>query len=486
MNRNNGANTVRHHGDINEALGYPQGTLIAHAFVKSWEEGSQHLHPVPLAEADQYLNFAPLAFPGSGNNAGEMAVMFEPLRGSYEYLERVGVHQRGADERFFFLEKEKGTSAPDGDVEFHFMDIIRRNIGYYRERFGKLGFLPIFPSRHSEIIAELTGMELLNSEKAGYGANNKASLRLNADKYGYQVTEGLQYERLNNGEMVGLYNNVLDNIEGYIAAGKDVWVKYPTGSGGDLVVPLRHAKLKDKGSREIRQQAKDALVKIAYNVLLSRVGKGSIAVPSFEEVMKVLEVGGLVVETGLEGNFKNYNVQGVVGRNGEFTEVNMSEQLTSPEGAYLGNMVRPVEEYSEKTRVAVWQAMRQLSEYLHKEVGANMLFGADILVDENDVATVIDLNGRFNGSTSQKLIAAHLDVPYSLNVNINLPFVPETFQEILDCLGADILFDGRKEFGVLPKLPRRGTRVVKVDILGQDPSDIEKVRMAMTRRGVQL
>lgn len=480
---------VRDHGDLNTALGI-RGSLIAHGFVIDWSQQGDKvdMHPVPAKLPDHYLHRAPIAIPGSGDNQNEQAVMFESFEGHFDHMQHAGALGRDAAERFCILPREESVQTPHGDLELQLLHAIRANQHYFRERFEGLTLIPIFPSVTSERLAEAADMELLNTPDGVYGANNKVLLRRNAEKYGYGVPNGIETYRLESEQEL---SQILEYAADKIAGGTDIWIKYPTGSGGDLVVGLKAEDFAGQGQENIQEALNQALSTIALNVLQSR--NPQLTECSWEDVLMVLRNGGLVIEEHVNGGYSNINAQAIVGPDG-ITMIDLSLQLTGPQGDYIGNTRRPIEVYSADFLGAVEREMINIGTYLRQEHRARMVFGVDMFVEGDPFEThsgkrdirSFDGNGRFNVSTGVKMRAANRQGrhPFALNTNIALPRVPGTYSDILEMIGSENL-QGLQQAGVLPFLPRLTTNIVKCDIVGDSDEHVNRIVTALGERGIR-
>ena len=102
----------------------------------------------------------------------------------------------------------------------------------------------------------------------------------------------------------------------------------------------------------------------------------------------------IIVSEFVKNVVQNYCVQIYVNKAGEITLIGTTSQLVTPEGNYLGGVIR----YGETDMSRFFEMIAAIGEYAHKQ-GYFGFIGFDVLEDADGQLYAIDANFRVNGST---------------------------------------------------------------------------------------
>ena len=118
---------------------------------------------------------------------------------------------------------------------------------------------------------------------------------------------------------------------------------------------------------------------------------------SLLELRKYLEINLLdtiIVSEFVKDEIENYCVQFYVNKAGEVSLIGVTGQLVTPDGKYLGGLIR----YQETDVTKFYDMIAAIANYAHQQ-GYFGVIGCDVLEDKNGQLNAIDANFRVNGST---------------------------------------------------------------------------------------
>jgi hypothetical protein len=115
------------------------------------------------------------------------------------------------------------------------------------------------------------------------------------------------------------------------------------------------------------------------------------------EVGKYLDINlvdTIIVSEFVKDEIENYCVQFYVNKAGEVSLIGVTGQLVTPDGKYLGGLIR----YEETDVTKFFEMISAIANYAHQQ-GYFGVIGCDVLEDKNGELHAIDANFRVNGST---------------------------------------------------------------------------------------
>lgn len=116
----------------------------------------------------------------------------------------------------------------------------------------------------------------------------------------------------------------------------------------------------------------------------------------FGELKKYLDIkllDTIVVSEFIKNAVQNYCVQFYINKAGEIALIGTTNQLVTPEGAYLGGLIRYRHDISK-----FFEMIATIGKYAHQQ-GYFGMIGFDVLEDKDGQLYAIDANFRVNGST---------------------------------------------------------------------------------------
>jgi hypothetical protein len=118
---------------------------------------------------------------------------------------------------------------------------------------------------------------------------------------------------------------------------------------------------------------------------------------SLQEIRKYLDIkllDTIIVSEFIKNAVENYCVQFYVSKTGDITLIGTTGQLVTPDGNYLGGIIR----YRETDMSRFFEMIAAVGKYAHQQ-GYFGVIGFDVLEDRDGQLYAIDANFRVNGST---------------------------------------------------------------------------------------
>lgn len=312
--------------------------------------------------------------------------------------------------------------------------------------------------------------------------NNKAELRRFAEIYGYAMFSGMLIQ---NNEDLTLAE---ENFRQFIQGG---WLKFPTGSGGDLVRFRR-----DLSVSSIRDGIMDL-----RSAVLRAFQKGN-----FEGSAEEFWPEGSLIPNGfpivLEADARNYgevlingSTQFVTSKTGEVRLIGHFSQITTPEGEYLGN--RPYFPEDQLEYLISEQVMRVAQYNIHQN-GYFGIQGVDWFVIRNNqgrVVRVVELNSRPTANTPPVIIADKLNVYHWINTNVYTDRQIRGIRDYIEIIGEELAYgEVNREGLVIPQSFRTlvteravfSSSDFKVLIMGRSEEHCGQIMQRLNNRGVRF
>lgn len=272
-----------------------------------------------------------------------------------------------------------------------------------------------------------------------------------------------------------------------------VWIKFPTGSGGDLV---RHIKTLNQ------QTLRQAIADLRGPVLSSfERGNFSVSGESFwpEAVLSPASDMALVVESDARNHGEvvtNGSNHFTTSKSGEVNILGYFQQIITEDGEYLGSRpYRPSPEIEEQLASATSAVARYNMEH-NQYYGIQ---GIDWFLIKDDTGRlkvyVVELNSRPIVSSLPVIIGEKLGTQHWLNTNVYTDTQIHSIEDYVETVGEDLAYGNPQDQGlVIPQsfrtlVTRRRTIPspnFKVLILGKDPQHCEDIRQLLKDRGIRL
>lgn len=207
---------------------------------------------------------------------------------------------------------------------------------------------------------------------------------------------------------------------------------------------------------------------------------------SLLEIRKYLEINLLdtiIVSEFVKDEIENYCVQFYVNKAGEVSLIGVTGQLVTPDGKYLGGLIR----YEETDITKFFEMIAAIANYAHQQ-GYFGVIGCDVLEDKNGELHAIDANFRVNGSTPlclqrHTLLSLGKQVAkYSSDYCMN-----GTLDAILETLKSEL---ERKDFLILSALEKVKYGKIYTEIYGivtgETMEDMQAIEQKLQNKGLCL
>lgn len=282
--------------------------------------------------------------------------------------------------------------------------------------------------------------------------NSKAQLRSNSEKYNIPMLPGI----IINGQ-----TNLKQVVSQF--KGKKVWIKFPTGSGGDLVLPilLESATNIIDAVHIIRNSIEKAINQGNFNTLVDDFWPSGKLSP--DELPLVLE---------LDANYMgevilNGSTQYVTRKSAETKVIGHFRQITTPDGEYLGNTSLPIDSnlngnirFTSQIRTLIENNIAKIALYNIQENGYYGIQGADwflVLTNNDKLKIFIDeVNARPTANTPPVIIVDKLKKigrfsnPVWVNTNCYQDKPIKKIDDYIKLVGKELAFGTNDSF-VLPQ-----------------------------------
>lgn len=367
---------------------------------------------------------------------------------------------------------------PNGSVELSLLLAFMLNEDVRRRCMGKIIY-PTFTNERTVLLQRLFGGSSSLDPEASFVANNKSYLKENAERFGFLVPPGFQHFSR---QYLGAYENVkvfIQSLDEFRRKhkGRTVWVKASPALGGDLVRPISGSAGAD----------------IAAEIVLSFVktfqgahqgSQGSSFVPDFLAELDVHEI-------SRTRKSANINIQAVVGKR-IVVPFGWSSQITSHEGAFLGNLIAPATQDIATLLSAARDAVMRVGEWV-QSIGYRGIIGVDLILVEGErgpIPYVIDCNARLNTSTPQLLLRQRLEAQHWWNIWATFPRPIRDFEDIRAVLGECLYSSGMSE-GIIPMVFKSIVDLyespeVQLGIFAKTQDGVEKMQRALRSCGVVI
>ncbi len=460
--------------------------------------------PLPYPDGDWYLrNTAIPALRGNEQIVGNML-----LPGLEEYYKYIGLLPKNTTSLTVIpsLDREKSIPLihdtptlvqvepasidPGGNVDYGFpatdaFEALRREgITFGNHRIDMYAAMTYMSQPILEQTIELQLKEL--GQPDSHIANNKAILREAAKRFGFTILDGTIIKTLEDAEAAIREFNYDDYPYG-------IWLKFPTGSGGDLVYRIHELTEETlfSGVSAIRSAVMRAFEKAQFNGNVSDLWNTEDIAPR--------DLGGLVLEVDARNAgrvLENGSTQFVTYRNRPVEIIGHFRQLTTEEGEYLGN--RPYLDIDPETVRMIREELVGVSAHSMRENGYYGVQGVDwfeIERPDNTVGVYItELNSRPTANTPPVIIAGKLDAEEWINTNFYTNRGIRSIDDYISIVGEDLAYGSIDKGLVVPQSFR--THVTRDQItpsekfkgliFGVSPHHCDAIMEVLQERGIRF
>lgn len=390
-----------------------------------------HRLVLPFPKGDWYLvNTAVAAV-----QAGETVLCSRLIDGLYQYYQHLGLIPEGAS----IIQVEPQV---DGDVSYAYpatdpLAILSQQIhltGGHKQLVSTTAFTceQVWQQEKS------LGLKSLD-QPSSFQTNNKALFRQASHQYGYRMLPG---------ECLRSWQDLARAAQTYRNLRHGVWLKFPTGSGGDLVDHINPVSF----------EYLSAGVNRARDNVIRAIDQGKFATDgnSFWPKAEFCPTGfSLVVESDARNCGEvlvNGSTQFTTRKDRRVSVIGHFQQITTEQGEYLGN--RPLHP-SETVARSLKEQVRRVAEY---SIWTNQYYGiqgVDWFLVRDQAGTikpyVVELNSRPTANTPPAIMAAKLGDKHWVNTNVYTDRPIMNIEDYLAVIGRDLALGNIADGLVIPQ-----------------------------------
>ena len=423
----------------------------------------------PTPDGDAYLSVAGLV----ASERGGTTITAETPPGYVDHMLEVGVLPSDTRvlQRPITIEHPDKVGHPASDP----LALMVRE-GVRLDENGRPYYVSIFESPDVREEAERAGLELLGRPDSTL-TNNKARLRQFAEEYGIDMLPGRVVESWEE------LHKFADRHKG-----EKAWMKVSIGSGGDLVLPVRHLSREaaDEATRRMRQTVSQAFDRADFSMTVDEFWpEGDVSPVGFPNVIE--EDAG--VEGEIEINGSNFFI---TKKDGSVEYLGTFQQITSPDGEFMGSrLYHPEPDVMEK----ILDQTQRFAQFNMNENGYFGIQGMDFFVMRDGLGNPrvrpIEGNSRPPISSYPEILMRNLrtehdgyDSPDGTWDNINLVSTQmplDAVTRVPDIIGAGLAFGHRDRHGNVLRqaIPLAVRALVHKNGHGEEPAVIPSDRMKM-------
>lgn len=433
--------------------------------------GPDYQTPLPTPEGDGYLQG--LAVPAI--RSGETVICHRLIEGLYGYYK--GKNLIPEDASVIQVETEVGEDVIFGYPFMDPLEILRGKVTLHSD--NQLVLVPSLSGVAVEAQARDLGLSIVPLPQS-VDTNNKTKLRLAVDRYGIKMLPG---------EILASKGDVEEIASRFKDFGHGVWIKFPTGSGGDLVqhiTPVTEETLFE-GINVIRNSVLKAF----------KAGRFPLEGDEFWPADMFAPAGfDLVVESDARNHGQilvNGSDHFITDRSGGINILGKFRQIISEDGEFLGSRSYYPED---KICALLDESIRAAGRYNITENGYYGIQGTDwflISIDGEPQVYTVELNSRPIVSTYPAIIAQKLEAKHWINTNVYTQR-PISIDDYVAVIGADLAHGFVKDGLVIPlafrTLSTRRRTIpspnFKIMILGSDSTHCDDIFNQLKNRGIRF
>lgn len=390
-----------------------------------------HRLALPSPKGDWYLvNTAVAAV-----RAGERVLCSKLIDGLYDYYKQLGLIPEGAS----VIQVEPQV---DGDINYAYpatdpFTILDGQI-YFTNRDKPLVSTTAFTCERVWCQEQNLGLKSLG-RLSSFQTNNKALFRQASYEYGYRMLPG---------ECLSSWEDLERAAQTYADLEYGVWLKFPTGSGGDLVYHVNRISLEllYEGVNRIRDN------------IISALNQGKFTTggePFWPKKEFCPEDFLLVVESDARNCGEvliNGSTQFITRKDRRLSVVGHFQQITTEQGEYLGNRPLNPMETVEKLLVEQTRSVAEYSCCVNQYYGIQ---GVDWFLIRDKTGKiqpyVVELNSRPTANTPPLIMATKLGAKHWVNTNIYTDRQIIDIRDYLDVIGRDLALGNIEDGLVIPQ-----------------------------------
>lgn len=316
----------------------------------------------------------------------------------------------------------------------------------------------------------------------GFQTNNKALFRQASTEFGYQMLPGA---------CLSSWSDLEKAAKVYADLEHGVWLKFPTGSGGDLVYHVNKTSDSNllEGVRKIKSNVLRALEQGDFSV------NGRAFWPEEEFCPEDCS---LVIESDARNCGEvlvNGSTQFTTGKEGILSVVGYFQQITTEQGEYLGN--RPLKPEEAVEELLIEQAAR-VANYSFRVNQYRGIQGVDWFLLRDKAGKIepyaVELNSRPTANTPPVIIAGKLGADHWINTNVYTDRQIINIEDYLAVIGRELALGNNEDGLVIPQSFRTlvTERAIfpssnfKIMILGRDEDHCDAIIDKLRARGVRF
>lgn len=390
-----------------------------------------HRLALPSPKGDWYLvNTAVAAV-----RAGERVLCSKLIDGLYGYYKQLGLIPEGAS----IIQVEPQV---DGDINYAYpatdpLTILDEQI-YFTNGDKPLVSAITFTCKRVGYQEQNLGLKSLD-RLSSFQTNNKALFRNASFEYGYRMLPG---------ECLSSWEDLERAAQTYGGLEYGVWLKFPTGSGGDLVYHTNRASIEllCEGVNRIRDN------------VVSALSQGKFATDRelfWPEKEFCPEDFLLVVESDARNCGEvlvNGSTQFITRKDRGLSVIGHFQQITTEQGEYLGNRSFNSTEAVEELLVEQVTRVAEYSRCANQYYGIQ---GVDWFLVRDKAGKiepyVVELNSRPTANTPPAIMAAKLGAEHWVNTNLYTDRPIIDIGDYLDVIGRDLALGNIEEGLVIPQ-----------------------------------
>jgi len=438
--------------------------------------GPDHNLPLPWPEGDWYLRQA--FVPAVGEK--ETVICHTLIPGLLNYYREIGLIPTSS--RIIEVEP-KTQSARFGFPGTDPLEILRGNVKFDDTQ-GINYLIPTFGGKKVDQQAHELGLRTLKRAESSQ-SNHKSRFRQAATEHGFTMLPGTILQTWE--EIEPVINSSWNTKFG-------TWLKFPTGSGGDLVVKVDEITVPEdlrESVARLRNNVEKAFSEGQFDVSFSQFWPDELIAP--EGYPLVLEADAQSVGEIIA----NGSTQFLARKVGEVSIIGHYKQITTQAGEYLGN--EPFDGIGASATELAEDQATLVANYNVDEHGYFGIAAIDWFLtrdsEDRPMLSVVELNSRATANTPPVIIAQKLDVPHFINTNVYTGRNVHNIDDFVAIVGEDLAYGDPIENGmVVPQafrtLVNREQKIAspnfKIAILGKGSDHCRTIMGALREKGLRF
>ncbi len=402
-----------------------------------------HKLALPFPDGDWYLRNT--AVPAI--SSGETVICNNLIEGLYEYYSRHGLIPQ--DSHIIEVEPDLNGEVTYGYPATDPLESLSGRVKIENSD-NPMYLVPTFSNDGVSRQQRALNIETINRRDSAI-TNNKEELRESAVRFGFQMLPGATMRSLEDVETL---------VQQFSSTEYGVWLKFPTGSGGDLVkrIPFVTTDEVLSGISEIRSSIERALFKGSFGRKIEELWpRDSFSPLGF----------GIVIESDARNLGEvviNGSTQFITSRSGMPEIIGYFDQITTDEGEYLGN--RPFRPKN-GSKLLVDDQVQKVANYSTESNEYFGVQGVDWFLIRDDQGKesvyVVELNSRPTANTPPYIVATKLGAENWINTNVYTDKPIQTISDYVEVIGEDLAYGNIEQGLVIPQAFR--TLVTRKNII---------------------